>query len=115
MGTTQDTAGGGSGGDVTKEAVDLAIGVSPFGNSGQFYNEQGNFLDPQYDTIENAPIIRNRTIESIVLSGTRSNVQARLTGTSEMSVITMQNTFDSSPTQYTTQHSLHLTQHLLHH
>ena len=101
-GTTQDTAGGGGGGDVTKEAVDLAIGVSPFGNSGQFYNEQGNFLDPQYDTIENAPIIRNRTIESIVLSGTRSNVQARLTGTSEMSVITMQNTFDSSPTQYTT-------------
>ena len=100
-GSTQDTAGG-SGGDVTKAAVDAAIGVSPFGNSGQFYNEQGNFLDPQYDTIENAPIIRNRTIESIVLSGTRSNVQARLTGTSEMSVITMQNTFDSSPTQYTT-------------
>ena len=100
-GSTQDTAGG-SGGDVTKAAVDAAIGVSPFGNSGQFYNEQGNFLDPQYDTIENAPIIRNRTVESIVLSGTRSNVQARLTGTSEMSVITMQNTFDSSPTQYTT-------------
>ena len=55
-----------------------------------------------YDSIEDAPIIRNRTIESIVLSGTRSNVQARLTGVSELSTITMQNTFDSSPTQYTT-------------
>ena len=92
----------GGGGDVTKEAVDLAIGASPTGDSGKFYDEQGRFIDVVYESIEAAPIIINRTVESIVLSGTRSNVQARLTGVSEMSVITMQNTFDSSPTQYTT-------------
>ena len=92
----------GGGGEVTKAAVDTAIGVFSTGDSAQFYNEQGNFIDAVYDSIENAPIIRNRTIESIVLSGTRSNVQARLTGVSELSTITMQNTFDSSPTQYTT-------------
>ena len=90
------------GDEVTKQAIDNAIGVFPTGDSAQFYNEQGNFVDAQYDSIENAPIIRNATVESIVLSGTRSNVQARLTGVSELSVITMQNTFDSSPTQYTT-------------
>ena len=101
-GSTQNTAFAGSGGIVTKAAVDAAIGVFPTGDSAQFYNEQGNFIDAVYDSVEDAPIIRNRTIESIVLSGTRSNVQAILTGTSEMSVITMQNTFDSSPTQYTT-------------
>ena len=92
----------GSGGGVTKSAVDLAIGASPTGDSGKFYDEQGRFIDVVYESIEAAPIIINRTVESIVLSGTRSNVQARLTGVSEMSVITMQNTFDSSPTQYTT-------------
>ena len=90
------------GDEVTKQAIDNAIGVFPTGDSAQFYNEQGNFIDAVYDSVEDAPIIRNRTIETIVLSGTRSNVQARLTGVSEMSVITMQNTFDSSPTQYTT-------------
>ena len=90
------------GDDVTKQAIDNAIGVFPSGDSAQFYNEQGNFIDAVYDSVEDAPIIRNRTIESIVLSGTRSNVQARLTGVSELSIITMQNTFDSSPTQYTT-------------
>ena len=90
------------GDDVTKQAIDNAIGVFPTGDSAQFYNEQGNFIDAVYDSIENAPVIRNATIETIVLSGTRSNVQARLTGVSELSVITMQNTFDSSPTQYTT-------------
>ena len=95
-------SGGGGNVEVTKQAVDTAIGVFSSGDSAQFYNEQGNFVDAVYDSIENAPIIRNRTIESIVLSGTRSNVQARLTGVSELSTITMQNTFDSSPTQYTT-------------
>ena len=90
------------GDDVTKQVIDNAIGVFPTGDSAQFYNEQGNFIDAVYDSIENAPVIRNATIETIVLSGTRSNVQARLTGVSELSVITMQNTFDSSPTQYTT-------------
>ena len=90
------------GDDVTKQAIDNAIGVFPTGDSAQFYNEQGNFVDAVYDSVEDAPIIRNRTIESIVLSGTRSNVQARLTGVSELSIITIQNTFDSSPTQYTT-------------
>ena len=91
-----------TGDEVTKQAIDNAIGVFPTGDSAQFYNEQGNFIDAVYDSVEDAPIIRNRTIETIVLSGTRSNVQARLTGTSELSIITMQNTFDSSPTQYTT-------------
>ena len=101
-GSTQDTAFAGSGGIVTKAAVDAVIGVSPTGNSGQFYNQQGNFLDPQYDTIENAPIIRNRTIENITINGTRSNVIVTVPGSNEMSTITMQNTFDSTPTQYTT-------------
>ena len=95
-------SGGGGNVEVTKQAVDTAIGVFTSGDSAQFYNEQGNFVDAVYDSIEDAPIIRNRTIETIVLSGTRSNVQARLTGVSELSTITMQNTFDSSPTQYTT-------------
>ena len=90
------------GDDVTKQAIDNAIGVFPTGDSAQFYNEQGNFIDAVYDSIENAPVIRNATTERIVLSGTRSNVQARLTGVSELSIITIQNTFDSSPTQYTT-------------
>ena len=92
---------GGGAGSVTKAVVDAAIGAFPTGDSAQFYNQQGRFVDAVYDSVEDAPIIRNRTVESIVLSGTRSNVQARLTGVSEMSVITMQNTFDSSPTQYT--------------
>ena len=90
------------GDEVTKQAIDNAIGVFPTGDSAQFYNEQGNFVDAVYDSIEDAPIIRNRTVERIVLSGTRSNVQARLTGVSELSIITIQNDFDSSPTQYTT-------------
>ena len=38
------------GSDVTKAAVDAAIGAFPTGNSGQFYNEQGNFIDVNYDT-----------------------------------------------------------------
>ena len=101
-GSTQNTASSGSGGEVTKAAVDLAIGVSPTGNSGQFYNQQGNFLDPQYDTIENAPIIRNATVENITITGTRSNVVVTIPGSNEMSTITMQNDFDSTPTQYTT-------------
>ena len=101
-GSTQNTAGGGGSGTVTKAAVDLAIGVSPTGNSGQFYNQQGNFLDPQYDTIENAPIVRNATVENITITGTRSNVIVTIPGSNEMSTITMQNDFDSTPTQYTT-------------
>ena len=101
-GTFEEGATGGGGTEVTKAVIDAAIGVAPDGDSAQFYNEQGNFVDAVYDSIEEAPIIRNKTIESIVISGTRSNVQARLTGVSEMSTITMQNTFDSSPTQYTT-------------
>ena len=101
-GTFEEGATGGGGTEVTKAVIDAAIGVTPTGDSAQFYNEQGNFIDAVYDSIENAPIIRNATIETIDLTGTRSNVQARLTGVSEMSTITMQNTFDSSPTQYTT-------------
>ena len=100
-GSTQDTAGGGGSGTVTKAAVDSAIGVSPTGNSGQFYNQQGNFLDPQYRTIERAPIILDATVENITITGTRSNVVVTIPGSNEMSTITMQNTFDSSPTQYT--------------
>ena len=89
------------GDDVTKQAIDNAIGVFPTGDSAQFYNEQGNFIDAVYDSVEDAPIIRNRTIESIVISGTRSNVQARETGTNETSTITMLDAFDPAPTQYT--------------
>ena len=101
-GSTQNTAGGSGSGTVTKAAVDLAIGVSPTGNSGQFYNQQGNFLDPQYRTIERAPIILDATVENITITGTRSNVVVTIPGSNEMSTITMQNDFDSTPTQYTT-------------
>ena len=86
---------------VTKAVVDAAIGAFPTGDSAQFYNEQGNFVDAVYDSVEDAPITRNRTIESIVISGTRSNVQARETGTNETSTITMLDAFDPAPTQYT--------------
>ena len=89
------------GDEVTKQAVDNAIGVFPTGDSAQFYNEQGNFIDAVYDSIENAPIIRTRTIEDILINGTRSNVQVRESGDSETSTITMQNTFNPLPTQYT--------------
>ena len=89
------------GDEVTKQAVDNAIGVFPTGNSAQFYNEQGNFIDAVYDSVEDAPIIRNRTIENITINGTRSNVQVRESGDSETSTITMQNTFNPLPTQYT--------------
>ena len=92
---------GGGTGTVTKAVVDAAIGAFPTGDSAQFYNEQGNFVDAVYDSVEDAPITRNRTIESIVISGTRSNVQARETGTNETSTITMLDTFDPAPTQYT--------------
>ena len=92
----------GGGGEVTKAAVDTAIGVFPTGDSAQFYNEQGNFIDAVYDSIENAPIIRNRTIETITIAGTRTNVQVQASGTNEFSTITMQDTFNPVPTQYTT-------------
>ena len=100
-GSTQNTAGG-TGGDVTKAAVDAAIGASPTGDSAQFYNEQGNFIDAVYDSVEDAPISLNRTVENITITGTRSNVIVTVPGSNEMSTITMQNTFDSTPTQYTT-------------
>ena len=90
------------GDEVTKQAIDNAIGVFPTGDSAQFYNEQGNFIDAVYDSIEDAPIIRTRTIEDILINGTRSNVQVRESGDSETSTITMQNTFNPLPTQYTT-------------
>ena len=92
---------GGGTGTVTKAVVDAAIGVFPTGDSAQFYNEQGNFIDAVYDSIEDAPIIRTRTIEDILINGTRSNVQVRESGDSETSTITMQNTFNPLPTQYT--------------
>ena len=101
-GTSQDTAGGGGGGEVTKAAVDTAIGVSPTGDSAQFYNEQGNFIDAVYDSVEDAPIIRNATIETITIAGTRTNVQVAASGESEMSTITMLDSFNPVPTQYTT-------------
>ena len=83
-GTSQDTAGGG-GGEVTKAAVDTAIGVSPTGDSAQFYNEQGNFIDAVYDSVEDAPITSNRTtVETITIAGTRTNVQVAASGESEM-------------------------------
>ena len=93
---------GGGGGEVTKAAVDTAIGVFPTGDSAQFYNEQGNFIDAVYDSIENAPIIRNATIETITIAGTRTNVQVQNTGTNEFSTITMLDSFNPVPTQYTT-------------
>ena len=89
------------GGDVTKAAVDAAIGAFPTGNSGQFYSEQGQFIDVNYDTVENAPVIRNATVETITIAGTRTNVQVPASGTNEFSTITMQNTFVPTPTQYT--------------
>ena len=49
-----------------------------------------------YDDLTNAPINRLRTIESITLGGTRTNVQPPAPGTNEFSTITMQDSFDSS-------------------
>ena len=92
---------GGGAGSVTKAVVDAAIGAFPTGDSAQFYNEQGNFIDAVYDSVEDAPITRTRTIEDILINGTRSNVQVRESGDSETSTITMQNTFNPLPTQYT--------------
>ena len=97
---TYEIAGSGTG-DVTKAAVDAAIGAFATGDSAQFYNEQGNFIDAVYDSIENAPIIRNATVETITIAGTRTNVQVPASGTSEFSTITMQDTFNPVPTQYT--------------
>ena len=92
---------GGGTGTVTKAVIDAAIGATPTGDSAQFYNEQGNFVDAVYDSIENAPIIRNRTIETITIAGTRTNVQVPASGESEMSTITMLDSFNPVPTQYT--------------
>ena len=93
--------GGGGGTSVTKSEVDFAIGASPTGDSAQFYNEQGNFIDAEYDSVENAPITRNATVETITIAGTRTNVQAQNAGTSEFSTITMLDSFNPVPTQYT--------------
>ena len=92
---------GGGTGTVTKAVIDAAIGAFPTGDSAQFYNEQGNFVDAVYDSIEDAPIIRNRTIESIAISGTRSNVQIIVEGQNEMSTLTMLDSFDSSAPTFT--------------
>ena len=92
---------GGGTGEVTKGAVDSAIGAFPTGDSAQFYNEQGNFVDAVYDSVEDAPITRNRTIESIAISGTRSNVQIITEGQNEMSTLTMLDSFDSSAPTFT--------------
>ena len=99
---TYEVAGSGTGGEVTKAAVDLAIGASNTGDSAQFYNEQGNFIDAVYDSIENAPIIRNATVETITIAGTRTNVQVQASGTNEFSTITLLDSFRAVPTQYTT-------------
>ena len=98
---TFEIAGSGTG-DVTKAAVDAAIGVFPTGDSAQFYNEQGNFIDAVYDSIEDTPIIRNATIEAITIAGTRTNVQVQNTGTNEFSTVTILDSFNPVPTQYTT-------------
>ena len=98
---TYEIAGSGTG-DVTKAAVDAAIGVTPTGDSAQFYNEQGNFIDAVYDSIEDTPIIRNATIETITIAGTRTNVQVQNTGTNEFSTVTILDSFNPVPTQYTT-------------
>ena len=100
-GSTQDTAFSGGGDLVTKASVDAAIGAFPTGDSAQFYNQQGNFVDANYDSLENQPIIRNATLERIFLSGTRSNVVVNLPGVNEFSTITMDANFDPTPTQYT--------------
>ena len=92
-----------SGGSVTKAAVDTAIGASTSGSATMFYNEQGNFVVPagtggvsDYDDLTDAPITRLRTVETIVLGGTRANVQEVVPGNNEFSTITMQDNFDSS-------------------
>ena len=100
-GSTQDTAFSGGGDVVTKATVDAAIGAFPTGDSAQFYNQQGNFVDANYDSLENQPIIRNATVERIIISGTRSNVVVNLPGVNEFSTITMDANFDPTPTQYT--------------
>ena len=92
----------GGGGTVTKEVIDTAIGASPSGDSGKFYDEQGRFIDVVYDSVENAPITRNRTIETITIAGTRTNVQVQAAGTNEFSTITLLDSFNPVPTQYTT-------------
>ena len=92
---------GGGTGTVTKAVVDAAIGAFPTGDSAQFYNEQGNFVDAVYDSIEDAPIIRNATIETITIAGTRTNVVINPVGSNELSTITMQDNFNPLPTQYT--------------
>ena len=93
-----------SGGSVTKAAVDTAIGASAGGDATLFYNQQGNYVAPaggsggtgDYDDLTNKPIERLRTVETIVLDGTRGNVQIPNAGTNEFSTITLQNDFDSS-------------------
>ena len=49
-----------------------------------------------YDDLTNKPIERLKTIETIVLGGTRSNTVDYVVGTNEFSTITLLNTFDSS-------------------
>ena len=93
---------GGGAGTVTKAVIDAAIGATPTGDSAQFYNEQGNFVDAVYDSVEDAPIIRNATVETITIAGTRTNVQVPASGTNEFSTITMLDSFNPVPTQYTT-------------
>ena len=88
--------------EITKAAVDLAIGATPSGDSAQFYNQQGNFIDAVYDSIEDTPVTRNATVETITINGTRTNVQVQNSGTSEFSTITMLDSFNPVPTQYTT-------------
>ena len=49
-----------------------------------------------YDDLTNAPIDRLRTVETIVLGGTRTNVVDFVEGTNEFSTITLLDSFDSS-------------------
>ena len=49
-----------------------------------------------YNELLNRPILTTKTIETIVLAGTRSNTVDYVVGTNEFSTITLQNDFDSS-------------------
>ena len=99
-----------TGADVTDTTnVWSSLGISTFGSTGQVLSQRGVFVDvgsggggvTDYDDLTDKPIDRLGPLQTISFLGTRTNVEAPNPATNEFSTITMQNSFNPVPTQYT--------------
>ena len=93
---------------VTKAEVDNAIGSGTSGTD--YYSSNKTWLPiptggdvgvTDYDELTNKPIDRLGPLQTIFFDGTRTNVEAANSGTNEFSTITMLDSFNPVPTQYT--------------